>query len=589
MTSSPLSPLSSGILHQLSEQSDDIDLLRLQRPDYDEIAGNSFQALTSLDEEVIKDAMMYETTLVLASAPQDGWANVLLGLHRDKGFLIGPIDDDNRRLKRSDDGETGIRFFDQNRSEQIRIHTFQLFLQRFDEVSNNVLSGLDFNNVLVAGSSVLSSLTSTENGGRAFRPADIDIFFFGLDSEKAIEKAYAIAETVFSNVPNCHEEYARTMNANTITLRSIKGNSSFPTIQIILRLYDNPAEILANFDLDPCAVGFSGCEVWIEPRAVRAIHTGLSVLTEKLLKTTTLRRIMKYASRGYGLVLRPREQDDDPHDIKKLSVRASKAYDWISAQVKAGRDKKDLWIPPHRTSSPADVFAKGPNRGRGGWLGTYSSFTMAAAFWDHMVGHCTKRMLDGVDAVVDPETFETGDIIDYNQHWPLEDAEEWEDAVRQAYGLGHNLKIKESVFRGIESKVPGLGGLIHSLKFVIFLPLGFIQSQDVNLWPFAYEDLLYRVAGTPLISDTDGNGFELCIWEVDHTKTWEPTDPEGRILHQFLKRAVALTTWTLSECYTGASWPKLCYGTRLRRLAKDIRFEVDAEEAYTDLHRWIHS
>ncbi|KAE8220605.1 hypothetical protein CF319_g5892 [Tilletia indica] len=578
-----LSPLSSDILRHLSEQSSQIGLLRVEEPDYDQIAGNSFQALTSIDSDSIKDVLMQETTLVLASAPQDGWSNVLLGLRRDKGFLIGPITDNSKLMTRSEGVEKGIQFFDQNRLEKIRLHTFHRFLERFTEVSNNVLSGLNFDNVLVAGSSILCSLTSAEDGTWPFRPADIE--------DEASKKAYNIAQTILDNIPNCHEEYTKIMNANTITLRSIKENSAYPTIQIVLRLYVNPAEILANFDLDPCAVGFTGHEVWIEPRSLRAIHAGLSVVSEKLLKTTTLRRILKYASRVYGLVLRPREQDDDPLTIKKVNIQASKAYDWISAQVKAGRNKKDLWIPPHRTSSPADVFVRARRRGQGGWLSSYSNFVMAAALWDHMAGHGAKRILDNVHADVEYTMFEVGpeDIVDYNKHWPLEDAEEWEDAVRQAYGIGHNLTIKELDFCEVGLSTSRLGTLLRTLKFVIFLPLGFLQSEDVNLWPFAYEDILHRVSGTPILSDADGHGFELCTWQVDECQTWQPIDPEGRLLHQFLKRAVALTTWTLQEAYTGTAWPKLQYGRLLRGIATDTWFEVDAEEGYTSIHHWLHN
>lgn len=47
-------------------------------------------------------------------------------------------------------------------------------------------------------------------------------------------------------------------------------------IQIVLKLVKNPKEVLLNFDLDPCSLGFDGFEVWLLPRAARALESKLS-------------------------------------------------------------------------------------------------------------------------------------------------------------------------------------------------------------------------------------------------------------------------------------------------------------------------
>lgn len=43
-------------------------------------------------------------------------------------------------------------------------------------------------------------------------------------------------------------------------------------VQIILRLYQNPQEVIMGFDIDCCAVLYDGTDVWMLPRARRAIN-----------------------------------------------------------------------------------------------------------------------------------------------------------------------------------------------------------------------------------------------------------------------------------------------------------------------------
>lgn len=47
-------------------------------------------------------------------------------------------------------------------------------------------------------------------------------------------------------------------------------------IQIVLKLVKNPKEVLLNFDLDPCSLGFDGSELWLLPRAARALESELN-------------------------------------------------------------------------------------------------------------------------------------------------------------------------------------------------------------------------------------------------------------------------------------------------------------------------
>ncbi|KAF9018765.1 hypothetical protein BDP27DRAFT_1355325 [Rhodocollybia butyracea] len=54
-------------------------------------------------------------------------------------------------------------------------------------------------------------------------------------------------------------------------------------VQIVLKLVKSPREVLLNFDLDVCATGWDGTEVWMLPRFVRALETGTNVFTMDLI------------------------------------------------------------------------------------------------------------------------------------------------------------------------------------------------------------------------------------------------------------------------------------------------------------------
>jgi len=72
-------------------------------------------------------------------------------------------------------------------------------------------------------------------------------------------------------------------------------------IQIILRLYSSPSEILAGFDVDACAVGYNGSQVYAAPRAFISLVTqSISVDMSRRSPSYEL-RLAKYARRGFEI------------------------------------------------------------------------------------------------------------------------------------------------------------------------------------------------------------------------------------------------------------------------------------------------
>ncbi|KAG8850197.1 hypothetical protein FRB91_009285 [Serendipita sp. 411] len=75
----------------------------------------------------------------------------------------------------------------------------------------------------------------------------------------------------------------------------------------------SPAEVLLNFDLDICAMGYDGEQFYMLPRAARALETGYNVFTMDLVQGHYLgtrrasqeQRVFKYAKKGYGIRILP--------------------------------------------------------------------------------------------------------------------------------------------------------------------------------------------------------------------------------------------------------------------------------------------
>ena len=97
-------------------------------------------------------------------------------------------------------------------------------------------------------------------------------------------------------------------------------------MQIALRLYESPAEVLLGFDCDCCCVGYDGERVWALPRAVRAIRYGTNVLNPLHswpCKASYEFRLVKYALRGYSIAV-PGFESVDVDLAKIIGVPLSK-------------------------------------------------------------------------------------------------------------------------------------------------------------------------------------------------------------------------------------------------------------------------
>ncbi|KZT32549.1 hypothetical protein SISSUDRAFT_1055374 [Sistotremastrum suecicum HHB10207 ss-3] len=210
----------------------------------------------------------------------------------------------------------GYNILDLRRAAQIYLQpSIADFVMNFHRITQGVLEGLEWNNLFVAGGIVLGTLLSPSGAALGsetpaeFTNSDIDLYIHGLGPEAACRKIQEIYDVVQSNLPR-DTSILVVRNSQTVTFFS-----KYPIrrIQIVLKLVDTPKDVLLNFDLDICAVGFDGVEVYMLPRAVRALETGYNVFTMDLIdghflgdrRASQQDRIFKYANKGYGIRFLP--------------------------------------------------------------------------------------------------------------------------------------------------------------------------------------------------------------------------------------------------------------------------------------------
>ncbi|KAI1472682.1 uncharacterized protein F4812DRAFT_409879 [Daldinia caldariorum] len=185
----------------------------------------------------------------------------------------------------------------------------------FDGFTRGILAGLDWSNIVVAGSSALLPLLSRRKdvdikGNHAVeKPAetyyqitastsDVDIFFYGIDDEDAAVRRIIEVENVIRKNQKLSPNKGLTLRSeNAITFIAPKW--PFRHVQIILRLYKSISEILTGFDVDCSCVAFDGKQVYTNPRGVAAIATRTNTIDLTRRSPSYENRLWKYRQHNF--------------------------------------------------------------------------------------------------------------------------------------------------------------------------------------------------------------------------------------------------------------------------------------------------
>lgn len=179
---------------------------------------------------------------------------------------------------------------------------------------------LDWNNVVAAGGSVQACLAPLPNSAKVSRKAlrkhfhtnayptsDVDLFLYGLSPEQAELKINAIYEAVRDSVP---WDVTCVRTKHTV---SIHSQYPYRAVQIVLRLYSSPAEILAGFDVDAPCCAYDGERIWASPRAIVAMMRQCNTVDMTRRSPSYEVRLTKYSSRHFEVYVPSlRREDVDP-------------------------------------------------------------------------------------------------------------------------------------------------------------------------------------------------------------------------------------------------------------------------------------
>ncbi|KAK0541116.1 hypothetical protein OC835_000326 [Tilletia horrida] len=355
---------------------------RLQAHQLQDLTKDTAEATHRAHTEAERDQLINRQNLLLAQASPQNWRSHLIAHASAWRFEAG-----SRFISVSrDEAAAGLAFFDQYRRDTIGIRSPSSFAVYLRKRTKGVLDGVDFQNLVIAGGFPLACLLCTDQGAPIFHASDIDLYLFAVTSQQASDKASDIQAAIQANVDSFDEHYYVVRTSGTLSFVP-KPSSTYPKIQIVLRLHYSALDVVANFDRDEVSLLWDGSQVLLDLRAVRAINSGFSVLTEKLIKSTSMTRIInRYAQRGFGLI--SRAHGATPTEIAKVKREATAAYDWIAARLKENRTKTLPWTPPHRAINMHKVIDAVQERVGSLWLASFRAFAHAAALWDHVCVWC---------------------------------------------------------------------------------------------------------------------------------------------------------------------------------------------------------
>ncbi|KAJ7166898.1 hypothetical protein C8R46DRAFT_1219277 [Mycena filopes] len=455
------------------------------------------------------------------------------------------------------------------REDQIVIQpSTSAFHNTFERMSHGLLQNLDWANVLVAGGMVLGTLVTVDtpeaDADLRYRwsSSDIDLYLYGLSADKATAKIHHIYETFRSNLPSRTPTIA-VRNSTTITFYA---RYPLRRIQIVLKLVDSPKDVLLNFDLDICAMGWDGKNVWMLPRAARALETGYNTFTMSLVnghylsdrRASQPKRIFKYADKGYGVRILPSYLSSLAHTFEDeqsidLTQLAADAQIFVEDMFVRLRDS-------HRVRY-SDLDDNWPARS---CLTTFTLFMRHAVYWeiarrqDEIIDQPVWAYVsyeetyeDNPDNVLNrpgykwDSSFSLSALKDHVAHSNDKEVQGWirsDNSDRLlAYGVRHGDEL-DGRRMSCATHIDALLGGTHDIKTVLFLPSAFAVYAN-TLVNIVLEELEVQPQApmlTPAIQNADtvelNEGKEgLFVWTITSTLMWQQQD---RRIDEYVARSL---------------------------------------------------
>ncbi|EIW81880.1 ankyrin [Coniophora puteana RWD-64-598 SS2] len=231
------------------------------------------------------------------------------------------------------------------------------FKANFNVFTENSLSLItDWSNIVVAGGSILACLSPLPDEAAQTRrtlrkwfhaeatpTSDIDMFLYGLTPTEAEKKIDYIYRMVRDAIP---WDVTCVRTKHTV---SIHSQYPYRAIQIVLRLYQSPAEILAGFDIDaPCCL-YDGNKVWVNPRSLIALMRQCNTVDMTRRSPSYEVRLAKYAARGFEVYIPSlRRADIDPTIFERSIARVAGLARLLALESLRDSNIRDKFIEERR-------------------------------------------------------------------------------------------------------------------------------------------------------------------------------------------------------------------------------------------------
>ncbi|KAJ7499894.1 ankyrin repeat protein, partial [Mycena latifolia] len=216
---------------------------------------------------------------------------------------------------------------------------------------------LDWNNVVAAGGAVLACLTPLSDAAKvskrsmrkyyhsaAYPTSDVDLFLWGLTSEQAEVKITKIYEAVRDSVP---WDVTCVRTKHTV---SIHSQYPYRSVQIVLRLYSSPAEILAGFDIDAPCCAYDGNRVYANPRAIVAMMRQCNTVDMTRRSPSYEVRLAKYSARAFEVYVPSLARADiDPTIYERSIVRITGLARLLVLEKLTNTDTRFAFLESRRT------------------------------------------------------------------------------------------------------------------------------------------------------------------------------------------------------------------------------------------------
>ncbi|KAJ8697585.1 hypothetical protein PTI98_004372 [Pleurotus ostreatus] len=213
-----------------------------------------------------------------------------------------------------------------------------------------------WDNVVAAGGSVLACVapvpdeakTSKRNMRKWYHTekyptSDVDLFLYGLTAEQAEVRINEIYEAVRDSVP---WDVTCVRTKHTV---SIHSQYPYRSVQIVLRLYSSPAEILAGFDIDAPCVAYDGQTLWANPRSVIAMMRQSNTVDMTRRSPSYEVRLCKYAARGFEVYVPTlKRQDIDPTIYERAIGRVTGLARLLVLEKLADPDARSSFVEYRR-------------------------------------------------------------------------------------------------------------------------------------------------------------------------------------------------------------------------------------------------